>query len=66
VPRQTRPSRDTARSHTPPAPRAINNAAVSSDDPAVRPGPSTFLNGRLASATSMRLRPATEAANSGP
>jgi hypothetical protein len=66
VPRQTRPSRDTARSHTPDAPRAINGAAVSGDDPAVRPGPSTFLNGRRASANSMRLRPWPPRQRTGP
>jgi hypothetical protein len=55
VPRQTRPSRDTARSHTPDAPRARNSAAASSNVPAARPGRWDFLNG-LASLTSMRGR----------
>ena len=60
MPRQTRPSRDTARSQTPDAPRAIECAAASSDVPAVLPRPWMFFNGRLASANSMRgpIRPA--------
>ena len=45
----SRPSRDTARSHTPDAPRAIERAAACSEVPAVLPGPRIFFNG-LASA----------------
>ena len=48
--RQTRPSRDTARSHTPDAPRAIDAAAASSHVPAALPRPWMLFNGRLASA----------------
>jgi hypothetical protein len=54
VPRQTKPSRDTARSHTPDAPRAIDRAAASSDVLALPRNPWPFLNPRLASAHSMR------------
>ena len=50
MPRQARPNRDTARSHTPGVPRAIDRAAASSGVPAVLPGPWNFLNG-LASLT---------------
>jgi hypothetical protein len=49
VPRQARPSRDTARSPTPDAPRAIATAAASSNVPAARPCPSALFTGRLAS-----------------
>ena len=50
MPRHTKPSRDTARSHTPDAPRAIDAPAASSDVPAVLPRPWMFFNGRLAPA----------------
>ncbi len=65
MPRQTRPSRDTARSHTPDAPRAMDSAAASSDVPAVLPGPWMFFNGRLVSADQYaRSDPASEVPHS--
>jgi hypothetical protein len=50
VPRHARPSRDTPRSHTPDAPRAIDAPAASSLVSAVLPRPWMFFNGRLAPA----------------
>ncbi len=65
MPRQTRPSRDTARSHTPDAPRAMDSAAASSDVPAVLPRPWMFFNGRLVSADQYaRSDPASEVPHS--
>ena len=50
MPRHTKPSRDTARSHTPDAPRAIDAPAASSLLPATLPRPWMFFNRRLAPA----------------
>jgi hypothetical protein len=59
------PTRDTARSLTPDAPRSIDRVAASREDPAVLAGSSTFRNGRLAFANSMRRRPAPAVPNGG-
>jgi hypothetical protein len=61
VPRHSRPSRHTARSHTPDAPRAIDSAAASSEGPAVLPRRQIFFNG-LASANQYARPPGKRSA----
>jgi hypothetical protein len=57
VPRHSRPSRHTARSHTPDAPRAIDSAAACSELPAVPPGPRMFFNGLASARQYARAQP---------
>ena len=57
MPRHSRPSRDTARSHTPDAPRAIDSAAACSEVPAVLPRPGMFFNGLASARQYARARP---------
>jgi len=57
VPRHSRPSRHTARSHTPDVPRAIDRAAACSEVPAVLPRRWMFFNGLASARQYARARP---------